>query len=322
MPKLKRTPPGSPVNKTSDLTTTSDDNRKQTMPLNVLNKSMSETDLSQLTTKTSPSHISSRIKRKRDDEFTSELTEFKEEMKQMMISLFAQHKNEFKNIAPTLKEIQQTNLHIETSMAFLTAQIEEFKNKISQLESQVKEDKKYINLLEERIEDLQRDQRKGNFEIKNVPKKDREAKEDLIEIALSLSKSVGCTLNKNDIKDIYRIRGKKEGAQNTPIVVETSSSLLKTDILKASKMFNIRHKSKLCAKHLGLRKSEDTPIFISENLTPRGSRLHFLARDLAKTKSYKFCWTAYGRVYVRKDENSMIITIRNEAQIHQLLQDL
>ncbi|CAK1598136.1 unnamed protein product [Parnassius mnemosyne] len=86
-----------------------------------------------------------------------------------------------------------------------------------------------------------------------------------------------------------------------------------------AKSFNIKHKCKLCAKHLGFKTQEDTPIFLSEHLTPKGARLHFLARDLAKSKNYKFCWTAYGKVYVRENENSPIIMIRNESQVHQLL---
>ncbi|KOB66608.1 Zinc finger DNA binding protein [Operophtera brumata] len=138
-------------------------------------------------------------------------------------------------------------------------------------------------------------------------------------MVLNLSNNVGGNINKPDIRDIYRVRGKKEGPQNTPIIVETSSTLLKTDILKMSKNFNVKHKTKLRALHLGFRTSEDTPIYVSEQLTARGSRLHFLARDLAKSKQYKFCWTAYGKVYVRKAENTPIIAIKTEAQVQQLL---
>lgn len=134
----------------------------------------------------------------------------------------------------------------------------------------------------------------------------------------TLSNNIGCTLSRNDVKDIYRVRGKKEGMSNTPIIVETSSTLLKNDILTMSKTFNAKHKAKLCAKHLGLRTSEDTPIFITENLTAKSARLHFLGRDLVKSKLYKFCWTSYGKVYIRKDENSPVIMLQNEMQIQQL----
>lgn len=78
------------------------------------------------------------------------------------------------------------------------------------------------------------------------------------------------------------------------------------------------NKTKLRAKHLGFTTQEETPVYVCEQLTPKAARLYFLARDLIKSTTFTFCWTAYGNVYVRKDENSPIIKITNEAQINQL----
>ncbi|KOB65571.1 Zinc finger DNA binding protein [Operophtera brumata] len=242
----------------------------------VADKSLSDSELK------TPPNAFSRFKRKRTDEYSSELGSFKEEIKSM---LFKQEQD-FRKI---LNDIKQSNDCIQSSVTLLTVQNEEFRKKIDKLENKIQEDQKYIILLEDRIEDIQIGNRKANFELKNVPKKASETKEDLIEMVLNLSNNVGGNINKPDIRDIYRVRGKKEGPQNTPIIVETSSTLLKTDILKMSKNFNVKHKTKLRALHLGFRTSEDTPIYVSEQLTARGSRLHFLARDLAKSKQYKFC---------------------------------
>ncbi|KAG7295645.1 hypothetical protein JYU34_021925 [Plutella xylostella] len=289
-----------------------------------MNKSLSETDITTMDknyceTPTTSTFVSTRIKRKREEEdLTMEFSKFKEEIKELISSLTIPQENELKKIAPTLSEIQKSNRNIENSIAFLTAQNEEYKKSIQKLETQAQEDRKYISLLEEKVEDLQKGMRKASFEIKNVPKVKNETKQDLIEMVTTLSNNIGCTLSRNDVKDIYRVRGKKEGMSNTPIIVETSSTLLKNDILTMSKTFNAKHKAKLCAKHLGLRTSEDTPIFITENLTAKSARLHFLGRDLVKSKLYKFCWTSYGKVYIRKDENSPVIMLQNEMQIQQL----
>ncbi|XP_045764364.1 uncharacterized protein LOC123866730 [Maniola jurtina] len=289
-----------------------------------LDRSFSDSDIHVTGTQsviTPPNFTSMRNKRKRDEDIAQEFNNFKEEVRKMISTLMSSQENEFKKNATTLKEIQRTNINIENSLAFLSAQNEEFKKKIESLEGQIKEDKKYITILESKIEEVQRDSRKTNLELKNVPKKNNESKGDLIDMVMCLSNNIDCKINKSDIRDIYRIRSKKEGVQNTPIIVETSSTILKTEILKMSKSFNIKHKSKLCAKHLGFRTSEDTPIFISEQLTSKAARLYFLARDLVKTKAYKFCWTAYGKVYLRKDEGSPIILITNEPQIHRLQQE-
>lgn len=268
-----------------------------------------------------------RVKRPRQqseeemNDVTTELTTFKTEIKEMIETFMDKQDQEFKKYAKTLKETQQTNANIEHSLAFLTEQNDVLKRKIESLEVQMKEDKKYISILEDKIENMQMDSRKSNFEIKSVPKKDMETKEDLIDMVLNLSANIGGQLKKEDIKDIYRVRGKKENTFNTPIIVETSSTIVKNDTLKLCKAFNVKHKEKLRAKHLGFRSenTENTPIYVSEQLTARASRLHFLARDLVKSKSYKFCWTAYGKVYVRKDEGSPIIMIRSEIQIQNLI---
>lgn len=292
-----------------------------------LNKSASETDINALETlqlkqtHASPyGFVSSRVKRKRDDNESEESIGLREEMQNMCATLLAAQEREFKKNSNILQGIQQTTSNIEGSISFLMAQNEEFKQKIATLENKIKDDHKYIAILEDRIENMQQDNRKANFELKNVPKKQNETKNDLIDMVLDLSNSVGSSICRSDIRDIYRVRGKSSSIKNTPIVVETSSTLVKNDLLRSCKAFNMKHKAKLTAKHLGFRTSEDTPIFINEQLTAKAARLHFLARDLVKAKSYKFCWTAYGRVYVRKDENSPVISIKSEAQIHHLLE--
>lgn len=76
--------------------------------------------------------------------------------------------------------------------------------------------------------------------------------------------------------------------------------------------------NKLSAKHLGIKEDGDSPIYVSEQLTPKAARLHYLARDLTRSQDYKYCWTSFGKVYVRKDDKTPVIPITSEAQIHNL----
>lgn len=95
-------------------------------------------------------------------------------------------------------------------------------------------------MLEDKLDDLQREQRISNIEIKNMPKQSNETEEDLLKMILFLSKNVGATVKEFDVKDIYRIRGKTENVQNTPIIVE--STILKINVLKLCKAFSNTHK--------------------------------------------------------------------------------
>lgn len=285
-----------------------------------LEKSVSETEIN-LMQNTPPNYVFQRTKRSREDiSLGEQLEEFKKEIKEMMSLFLNKQSNELQQMSSSLTEIQQTNIKIENSITYLTSQNEELNKKIAQLENQNKEDKKYITLLENKLEEVQIGSRKTNFVIKNVPKSHAESRDDLIDMVIRLSRNIDCTITKSDIKDIYRLRGKNSESLNQPIIVETGSTILKSDILKMGRAYYIKHKARLSCKLLGFQTQEDTPIFLSEHLTAKGSRLHFLARDLIKSRAYKFCWTAYGKVYVKKDELSPTILIRNEEQVHKLIQ--
>ncbi|CAH0407183.1 unnamed protein product [Chilo suppressalis] len=264
-------------------------------------------------------------------------TIIREELRDMLCSLqtqqntrldaFEQHFSEIKGqegdikkINALLLEIKNTNISIEGTMSFLASQNDDLKNKLEHLEMQNKKNIEHITILEEKLEDIQREKRKANIEIKNVPKMTEETRETLVEMVTNLSKTLGCKLDEGHITDIYRLKAKRGTNGNSPIIVETSSSMLKTELLTLCKAFNRKTKPKLCAKHLGLKKSEDTPIFVSEHLTIKGTRLFFLARELAKTNTFKYCWTAYGRVYLREHDTSPIITVKSESQINGLMQ--
>lgn len=290
-----------------------------TDPINV-----SELDMSACLSdgdKSSTNYVTQRTRRENQPNTLDQdhLVDFREEMRKLMSFYNDSQKKELSGLTSILKDIQQSNQNIETAVSFLTTQNEEFKKQITQLENQVKDDRQYIVYLEDKLEDLQTGNRKTNFELKNVPKKENENKQDLVEMIVCLSKTINCEITKNDIKDIYRVRGKKSEQRNTPIIVETNSALLKNDFLRMTKSFNIRNKTNICAKHLGHKSNEDTPIYLSEHLTAKGSRLYYLARDLKKSKGYKFCWTSYGKVFIRKTEQSPVILITNEEQVHHLL---
>lgn len=270
---------------------------------------------------TPPNYVSQRGgKRPREDDYDTDFSKFKDDIKTLISNLISNQNEEIKKISSTLLLIRDTNTNIENSMAALSAQNDELRKKIELLEIKSRKDEDYITLLEDKVENLQRDSRRTNLEVKNAPKTNNETTDELIKMIKHLSNEINCPIQQNDIKDIFRIPGKRGETKSGPIIIELTSALLKTAFLKSSRNFNRTSKDKLCAKHLGFTTSEYTPIYISEQLTTKGARLHFLARDLVKSKAYKYCWTSYGQVYVKKDDNSPKILIKNETQVHKLIQ--
>lgn len=264
--------------------------------------------------------ITTRQKRKRQEEdltntVANQLKSFKEEMMAMLKDWRAE--DELKQIKwdLTLTEIKTTTQELEKSVSFLSSQIDGHAEKITGIEQQTTTQDETISTLKSEVENLRRESRKTFLEIRNIPFETSETRITLSNCVTALCKSVDSDITPAEIKDIYRISGKS--GKNKPVVVEFTTQEKKQSILKAAKNYNTKNKdSKLNTSHLGLQGS--SPIFLSDYLTPFANRLYFLARDLVKTKLYKYCWTVNGKIYVKKTDDSPGILISSEAQIHQL----
>lgn len=167
---VKRSPPLKIPNlKQQTLLFGSDSQLDATIDKDVQGKNQSPTD-----------YAYSRNKRPREDNTSpSQLASLKEDMKEFMSSLIMDQKKELCEITKNLKEIQHTNTNIEQSISLLALQNEEFRKRIEVMESQAKKVREYISILEEKIEDLQRISRRTSVELKNVPRKNPENRDDL-----------------------------------------------------------------------------------------------------------------------------------------------
>lgn len=287
--------------------------------LSETSRSISDPSFDLTLTQATPTNCVAGHKRKRSNDLSmSDFDKFKNEISAMMTTFLSKQEQDTKNLGPSLKEIRQSMQNIENTVSFLAEQNKDLQAKLINSDNLRKKDREYIVLLEDKIEDLQRSNRKTCIEIKNVPSKPNETMDDLINIVTNLSDSVKShNITKKDVKDIFRIKTKKD---NKTVIVEMTTSWMKTDLLKACKTYNKSNKSnKLCLRHVGIKSQSDTPIYVSEQLTARAARLYFLARDLTKSKNYKYSWTAFGKVFVRKDDVSPILQITSEAQIQNLV---
>lgn len=247
---------------------------------------------------------------------SEEISEFRQEMNSLIDSWGKMQKAQMDKLFPIVTAVKESNANIEKSISFLAEQNVEFQKKIESLEIELKKRDEQILILENKLEETERLQKKTTIEIRNVPLKGQESRDDLINIVSSLARNLDTEVNKSDIRDIFKT---KKNSNKKTIIVELNSTIVRDNILQSAKKFNVRNQNnQLSAKHLDLKKEPDVPIFLSESLTLKASRLFFLARDLKKSKTYKYCWTAFGHVFLRKDDTSSIIQITCEAQIQNL----
>lgn len=262
--------------------------------------------------------MSQRLKRKRPEDFSDELKLFKEDMQQMFLAWTSDQDKKIQRIEDRLIKIQTHYSDIEKSLEFISNKQEETSTKVESLEKKCKDNESVISTLRDEIENLHRNAKINCLELRNVPAKPKESKEELTQLMIKLGKTINLELSEDDFKNIYRVPGKVE--TNKPIITEMKTVELKQNLLKAAKTYNFRYKDqKLNAMNLGFNKN--SPIYIAEHLTPNANRLYFVARDLVKSKLYKYCWTSMGRVFVKKTDESAAILIKSEGQILALKTD-
>lgn len=286
-------------------------------------QTVSDTDVPSLVERDTLNYVSQRAKRPRESCCEDTIKEFKEEIKSMFHDMSANQNLSLKKLIKDVAEIktqnsaiQKSNQEIEKSLEFLSEQFESVSARVDTLEKQRKEHLLQISSLEAKIEDIQRSLKSTTVEIRNVPvQSKKENMTDLISLVQNTGKALDVVVHANDIKDVFRIKN-KSGA--TTIVTEFTNSALKQEVIKSAKTFNKKHpKDRLNSSHIGVS-GNTVPIYISEGLTSKGRRLLFLARDFATSTGYKYCWTANGRVFVRKADDAPYIEIKSEADIANL----
>lgn len=218
-----------------------------------------------------------------------------------------------------LTEVQRTNQEIQKSYDFLSKEYDGCNSKIQSLEKSSIEYERQIKKLEGQVEELNRQNCQNFLEIRNVPTYENETIDSLVATATAIAKISQVDICKADIKDIRRLGNKSHPKR--AILVNVSTPILKNKLLKAVKSYNSANlNNKLSTAHIGLD-GMPKPIYVSDYLTAKAKHLHFLAREMVKSKEFKFCWTVNGKVYLRKDERTTAILVSEEAQITALKKD-
>lgn len=265
--------------------------------------------------------VTVRDKRRRLSDSYDELTAFKMEMREMFQS-FADCQNKKLDLLSTHMEevklqnssIFDTNRDIENSLEDMSHRLIAMQSKIDSLEDQRKVLVSQITNIDDKCEFLEKTLKKTSIELRYIPRAPKEDKHTLFNYITHLSQSLNISLEPADVRDVYRIPNTREPTKST-VVAEFSSTLLKTRFLSSVREFNKTKSLKIL--NVGIE-NNTLPLFVSESLTAKARRLHFLARDFARVEKYKYCWISNGNIYLRKEEGSEYFLIKNEAQLNSL----
>ncbi|XP_045450021.1 uncharacterized protein LOC123658719 [Melitaea cinxia] len=174
-----------------------------------------------------------------------------------------------------------------------------------------------VHDLEARLAQVEQDARQNNLEIHCLPE---HKQENLINTVFQLARVVSSPLTDGDILSCNRVQ-KFNPNSKTPrtVICRIPSKLKRDNLLAAVLSYNKANpKQKLNTKLLGFGDAE-SPVYVSEHLSPTNKSLHAAARIRAKEKLYKFVWVRNGKIFVRKNESAPALVITRMDALKKLV---
>lgn len=198
----------------------------------------------------------------------------------------------------------------------MTKRISSSELQIKDLEQQNSTLKAEINSFKRRIESMEKMSRSNNVEIQAVPEK---RSENVLTIVKNLYATVNLPVSDCDIIACRRV-AKMSTSSNRPrnILVTLPSVRHRDNLISSVKRYNKTHSNdQLNSEHVGVP-GEKSYIYVAEHLSAETKELHAATRQAARGK-YKYVWVKFGNIYVRKDDSSPVILIKNKDSLLKLM---
>ncbi|CAK1602146.1 unnamed protein product [Parnassius mnemosyne] len=215
------------------------------------------------------------------------------------------------------KSLSETNTRLtemEKSFSCSSQRQDLFDSRLQALEVCSSQDTELITQiqnLENKIQYMEQQARRNNLEISGIPEK---SNEDLSLYLRNITNFLGVELSSTDIVQITRIRPfNAVSGRPKAIVVKLSYQLLRDTILSA-----VRTKKELKLCDIGFR-GEMKKIYLNEHLTPANKILYKSTREKAKVAQYKFVWIRDGKIFVRKNDISRSLCIKNSVDLQKVI---
>ena len=226
-----------------------------------------------------------------------------------------------KNVSNIKLEISHVNLRsdeIEKSLSFISNEYDDIKKELSAKDNEIKKIKEennnlkimvlnqqsQNNELEEEIRavnnSVQLDKNSNNLELHGLVEEDEE---NLLEKVSKIIEKV--TPGNTGIIKTFRYGRKihRDGSKlNRPILIMFKNKTIRDNVyINKSNLIKIN--------------TEYGRIYLNENLPQNLKILLGKVNQIRKSKQYKFLWTRNGNIYVRKNENTNVISITRNSDL-------
>lgn len=168
--------------------------------------------------------------------------------------------------------------------------------------------KKKVYIMEMKLSKQQQANNSNNMVITNLPK--FRSQSDIMKVIEKISQITQYKLQKDEIIDCYQIESKNKKA--FPIIIKLNNNKFKANCMKYRKEKNVIDPKKVDG-NITIKNNKNINFY--HFLEREYSMLFNKSKEIAKQKNYKFVWYANANIFMRKEENSKIIKIRDENDL-------
>ncbi|KAH6926310.1 hypothetical protein HPB50_016625 [Hyalomma asiaticum] len=191
----------------------------------------------------------------------------------------------------------------QVSLAYLNETVEGLKSENEKLKTANSALTNQNAALEKRARELEQYSRKNNVELKGVPCTQGEG---CVAVLQAVGNRIDCPVSKDDIDIAHRVPSASDAKK---LIARFTSRAKKAEFISKAR------KARLQTHDIGFRGAKSRPIYINDHLTQENKKLFAKALSLKKEKRWHFLWTDDCLIKARKNADSRVFRIRDEADL-------
>lgn len=246
---------------------------------------------------------------------TSRFSSFEEKLKSFIKDEAEKQSNSMK---VEFNEMKKAMTFFEAKCEEMMAENKELKKEVSALKKENSDIKAKLVATEKcaqnamvKVNEVDNHLRLNNIELHGVS---LDEKEDASKVAMRVIKIVDPSATEKDLELVRRVGNptKKDGSrrQDMPILVKLRS--------RDQRMHIMRNRKQLAGKDFNAIGVKANKVFINENLTSFSKSLFYQANILRKNNGWKYIWTTNGSINLRKNDESRVLFVRSEEDLHKI----
>lgn len=163
--------------------------------------------------------------------------------------------------------------------------------------------KTQVTEIKEEVIQLQQYSRRLNIQIDNLPEFPEEnVQETVNKIVETLEIDVG-----KNIIAVHRVPTIKKD-KIKPVIIQFNTMDAKEKFLKTAK-------SKRLTANIINPSFENLPVYVNEHLCSELKKLLYDCKKFKKENNYKFVWVKSGKIFIRENEQSRVLRIKNLSDL-------